>query len=596
MNKSKNKSNILIGKESFTGKNIILNDDIRSTHMQIIGASGEGKSKLMEHLIREDIRKGNGVCLIDPHGYLYNDVLTWCADRNIESIRPLSQGGAKNYKVRLLNPSKEEWSFGFNPLATDPANISFHVDSMVKAVSKVWGGENSDKTPLLKRILRILFHGLSENNLTLLEADFLLDPYDSSIRAYIAEAIKDPIIKRQWSSLNSLKPSRFFDEVGSTNNRMIEFLSNPIIRKIIGQLDNTINFRESMDNGEVLLVNLSSSDKISEDNSRLLGTLIVNELFQKAKARPPKSKPFYIYIDECSLFINNDIARILDEGRKFGIHLILAHQHLDQLRGVSESVYKSVLTDAKTKVVFGGLSYEDAEILTRQLYLGELNLQEYKQCLKKFEVVDYTTTYLRSKGISVGHTDFESFSYSKGKSSSKGKGDGSMRGASVTSLPNTFIGEGQEVMNMNNNAMSSFNQASEGESEAYGESFGFADSASMSEAISEALTPILEEKAFKEYSLEEQVYRTIAKMVNQPARHYILKLPKKPTKSMVAPFIKSMDFVSETRITKYEDFCLMNSSFCSLNTVVENEIQVRHNKLLEAVNKKSPEEPEEWKD
>jgi len=101
----------------------------RSTHMHIIGASGEGKSKLMEHLTREDIINNNGLCLIDPLGYLYNDIVRWCETKRMFGRKI----------IILFDPSESDWTFGFNPLSVHSSDISFHVDAMVNAVAKVWG-------------------------------------------------------------------------------------------------------------------------------------------------------------------------------------------------------------------------------------------------------------------------------------------------------------------------------------------------------------------------------------------------------------------------------------------------------------------------
>ena len=144
-----------------------IEQDQRSTHVEIIGSSGEGKSKFMEYMIRQDIINDNGLCLIDPHGYLYNDIVCWCETNHMFDKE-------NSQKILLFDPSEENWTFGFNPLKTDTEDISFHVDAMVKAVSKVWGGEDTDKTPLLKRCLRILFHLLAEKKLTLHEAQHLM--------------------------------------------------------------------------------------------------------------------------------------------------------------------------------------------------------------------------------------------------------------------------------------------------------------------------------------------------------------------------------------------------------------------------------------
>lgn len=290
----------------------------RKTHMQIIGASGEGKSKFMEHLIREDILNNEGLCLLDPHGYLYQDIVKWCTEKG------MLDRGRHNKKIMLFDPSENDWAFGFNPLQLSSADLSFHVDAMVRATAKVWGGENSDRTPLLKRCLRILFHALVENNLSLLEAPHFIEPTSKEVRTLLIGNLKHSLVRQEWEYLNSLKANQFREEFGSTVNRMMEFLYSPIICKIIGQIENTINFRTIMDEGWILLVNLGASDRISEDNARLLGTLIVNDLFLKAKGREVGSRPFYLYIDECARYINEDIGRILDEGRKFGFDALCA--------------------------------------------------------------------------------------------------------------------------------------------------------------------------------------------------------------------------------------------------------------------------------
>ena len=233
----------------------------------------------MEHLIREDIKQNNGLCLIDPHGYLYNDIVRWC-----ETKRMLDPERPKPKKIILFDPSADGWTFGFNPLKLSTPDIAFHVDAMVKAVAKVWGGEDSDKTPLLKRCLRVLFYALAEKNLTLFEAQHLIDPYDGVIREHLTGDLKDSTMLKQWNQFNSMGASRFDDHFGSTINRMMEFLASPLIRTVVGQTERIINFRKIMDDGYILLVNLASADKVSEDNARLLGTLIVNDLFMKRRA------------------------------------------------------------------------------------------------------------------------------------------------------------------------------------------------------------------------------------------------------------------------------------------------------------------------
>lgn len=547
-----NRGQILLGREIATGRPVYISPRDRSTHMQIIGSTGEGKSKFMEHLLREDIINNNGLCLIDPHGYLYNDIVTWC-----ETKRFL---GRK--KIILFDPSEEDWTFGFNPLKVSSRDLAFHVDGMVKACAKVWGGENTDRTPLLKRCLRIVFHALAEKQLSLAEALHLIDPNEQELRRYLTYNIGDPVIRKQWAYFNGLSPRNFSEEFSSTVNRMMEFLSSPIIRAIIGQIRETIDFRQIMDEGYTLLVNLAPTNRLSDDNARLLGSLIVNDLFMNCRGRPKDSKPFYLYIDECGLFINEDIRRILDEGRKFGLHLILAHQTLGQLRKAGEDIYDSVMGDAKTKVIFGGLSAENARIIAEQIFLGELDFEEAKTTLNKPVVVAYIKTWLQN------HTE--------GRSSSQGQSQGTSRGSGTTTVMSEgeavtpsqqFLGDDHVVMTTN---------TSIGSTSSYTESEGsFAsESESESRGESEAFVPELEDRPSQVFSIEEQIYKAMALMVNQATQHAIIKLPKQHTIMVKTPTIKD-GYARAERVRKFKEESYRLTDFAKSKQLIEQEITER---------------------
>ena len=551
------------------GKDVAIDARTRSTHMHVIGASGEGKSKFMEHMIREDIKAGNGLCLIDPHGYLYDDLVRWCASK-----RMLDR--AKPKKIILFNPSEQGWTFGFNPLGfgRDGGSVSYHVDAMVKAVAKVWGGEDTDRTPLLKRCLRVLFHALAEKKLSLLEAQYLTDRVDKTVRTYLTHDITDQAIRQEWAYFNSLKkPKEFYDEFGSTINRMLEFLSSPIIRNIIGQTEGAIDFREVMDEGHILFVNLAAADRISDDNARLLGTLIVNDLFMKAKGRPKGSRSFYLYIDECARYINEDTQRILDEGRKFGLHLILAHQHLAQLRKIGEDIYHAVMTDAKTKVIFGGLNAEDARTMAENVFMGEIDLEEAKTTLSKPAVVGYVRTWLEN--------------YSRGRSSTRGEASSESRGGGESTGGSTGSSSGRSHGAGGDCGGGVISEAeSSGTSRSFSSSWGAATSSSSSETESEsygrseALEPILQEMPSQVFSLEEQIYKVMSLMVNQPMQHAIIKLPKKKPRVVKTPFIED-GIARRERVDDFKNRCFQRSSFVHRIGAVEDAIAARH-RMIEA--------------
>ena len=568
---------LLLGKNVLNGYvDVVIPESIRSTHMQIIGASGEGKSKFMEYMIRKDIVYDRGLCLIDPHGYLFNDIVKWMTDKGM-----LDREFPK--KLILIDPSNDKWTFGFNPLkCSDGVEISYHVDAMVKATAKVWGGEDTDKTPLMKRVLRILFHALAENNLSLLEAGLMLNPNNRRVREYIASKVHDWIIKEQWEYFNELKGKQFYEECGSAINRILEFLASNDIRNIIGQIENTLDFKTIMDEGYILLVNLSTSHKISDDNARLLGTLIVNDLFLKARSRKPKSKPFYLYIDECARFINEDIGRILDEGRKFGLHLILAHQHLAQLRKAGEDIYSAVMTDAKTKVIFGGLSAEDARVLAEQVFLGEIDYKESKY--ERLTVVGHTTRWMKS--YSTGRSVTTGVTTSSGRSSVEASGvhrnesAGDKEGMSRDANGNIIHNSGSDASQglgrdeMHSDALNEM------------ESDMDSNTDTNTEAMSETLIPILGSEPGAMFSLEEQLDKQMALMVNQPQRQAILKLPKRRTIVLRTPDVKGA-YATDDEIIEFKEKCFKSklAAFCQPKTKVEAGIVERHRNLIALANK-----------
>jgi hypothetical protein len=576
---------LFLGTNFDTGKVVYTTGEQRSTHMHVIGSTGTGKSKFLEHLIRADILAGNGLCLIDPHGYLYNDILKW-----LDAIRWPPQ------KIILFDPSENTYTTGFNPLRLSAKDLSYQVDAMVRACAKVWGGEDTDRTPLLKRCLRITFHALAERGLTLLETQYLTSPTKKLAREFITSSIKDPIIKEQWDYFNSdkLTITRFYEEFGSTINRLMEFLAAERLRMIIGQKESTLNFEKIMNEGYVLLVNLSSGRSVSSDNARLLGTLLVNDLFMTATERPPKSNPFYLYIDECSLFINEDIGRILDEGRKFGLHLILAHQHLAQLKKAGEDIYHSVMTDAKTKVVFGGLSPEDAKILAELMFLEEIDIDEYKHSLDKPTVVGYTTTWLKNNSYTESATESRSetrgTSKTKAESQAEGEASGTIAGtsSSVTCTADGMLFDLNQVvsrgeMSSKSAVSSKMRGYMEAETETESVTEGTSHGTAESRGESEALLPILEDIPSATYSLEDQIFKAMRVLVSQPTRDAVVKLPGMLTKKIRVPLVKDPIRSSDEAAMRYKQKCYQGSEYNQLAKAARREIEQRQRLLLEHI-------------
>lgn len=479
--------------------------------MHVLGASGRGKSYFLEYLIRQDIRNGNGLCLIDPHGTLYDNVVAWCAENPAFSWN----------KLILLDASAPGWTFGFNPLNFAGADVSYCVDSMVNACAQVWGGEDTASTPLLKRALRGIFHALAEQGLTLLEANYLINERDElrPLRELLTTNIADPVIREQWKRWNEMPPGEFRKDFASSTNRLMEFFAAPVIRLIVGQMHPVIDFRRAMDEGAFVLVNLAPRGRLSDFNARTLGTLLTNDLFLKAQGRPEGSRPFYLYIDECGRYLNESIQRMLDESRKRGLHLILANQHLSQLRAAGDSVYSAVMTDAQTKVVFGGLSTDDAETMVKEVFL-DLDLEEPKTSLTRKVAVGQEMIILRSGSVGRSQTTGTTQAKGAGQATASGVTSGMSEFESKVLLPDGMEGTttgawGISEGTSESNASSSFESNAESSGESLSESNGWAES----------FKTIYDEVPGAVHSLEEQRYKKIAWLKKQPRQMALLVRP-----------------------------------------------------------------------
>ncbi len=477
----------------------------RQFHLHVLGQFGLGKSKFLEHLIRQDILNNEGLCLIDPHGSLYDAIVTWCADKQLFDSRPIT----------LFEPAADAWTFAFNPLdfkSYPPDRVADAVDTMVKACAQVWGGEDMTRTPRLTRFLTSCFHLLGEHGLTLREALDLCTR--GELQQHLTRTIHDDVLQSEWQYYRNLSEANFVEQTESTLNRLSAFLRHPMMRRAIGQSEDTINLREAMDDGQVVLVNLAG---LSSENARLMGSLLISDLYAKARLRTPdKSRPFYLYVDECYQFFNDDIERIVTGMRKFGLHTTLAHQNLGQLRQFGGDAVFSAVNQIPNKVVFGGLPVEDVEYMARSLYLGEIDYEEAKHSLDKPTVTRYVRSWLqnRSESESIAHgTSHQATDSENTSETASATVDADGAGVSATVGSST----------------------THGHSETSGTSTTHTHGSSR--GMSETFEPELAWMTTAVHSLEEQIHRHMAVMAGQPERAAIIKLFNEPPRQVKTPFV-----------------------------------------------------------
>ncbi|MDP3837112.1 MAG: type IV secretion system DNA-binding domain-containing protein [bacterium] len=345
--------------------------DDRRRHMYLIGKTGMGKSTIQENMIVGDIRAGHGLAVVDPHGDLAEKIIQYIPNNRIKD-------------VVYFNPADMDFPIAFNVLEQVEPHLRHLVASGLLGVfQKLWADSWG---PRLEYILRnAILAILDFPGSTLLGVVRMLS--DKTYRKRVVANIKDPVVKAFWEKEFASYADKFASEaVSPIQNKVGQFLSSSLMRNIIGQVKSAINIREIMDDGKILIMNLSKG-RIGEDNSALLGAMMITKIQLAAMSRvdmPEKErKDFYLYIDEFQNFSTDSFANILSEARKYHLNLILAHQYIEQL---SEKVKPAVFGNVGTMVSFR-VGATDAEELAKEfapVFTEEdlVNLPKYEMYLK----------------------------------------------------------------------------------------------------------------------------------------------------------------------------------------------------------------------
>lgn len=347
-----NKDIIFFGETNFRGerKKFGIKFDDRRRHIYIIGKTGMGKTELLKNMAIQDIKNGNGLGFIDPHGEASEELLKFVPEERIED-------------VIYFNPSDIEKPIAFNIMEeVDPDYRHLIAGGLMGVFKKIWPDVWSSR---MEYILNNAVLALLEiKGSTLLGINRLLS--DAEWRKEVLEDVHDPVVKAFWTKEFSRYSQRYETEAtAAIQNKIGQFISSPLIRNIVGQKKSTIDIRSIMDNKKILIVNLSKG-RIGEDSSRLLGALLVTKLQLAAMSRVdiPESErnDFALYIDEFQNFSTDSFANILSEARKYRLSLILAHQYIGQME---DKVREAVFGNVGTMIVFR-VGAEDGEFLEKE--------------------------------------------------------------------------------------------------------------------------------------------------------------------------------------------------------------------------------------
>ncbi len=354
---------LILGENIYRGESklIRIKRDDRRRHIYMIGRTGTGKSYLITNMAIQDIENGEGICVIDPHGDLIEDILEHVPEKRIKD-------------VILFDPSDVERPLGFNLMEYDPKypeQKTFVINEMIKILDKLYDLKQTGG-PIFEQYLRhamLLIMEHPESGATLMEISRVLS--DADFRHYKIEHSKNKVVNDFW-----IKEAEKVGGEGALSNvtpyvtsKLNQFIANDLMRPIIAQQKSSFNVRQLMDEQKIFLVNLCKG-RTGDLNAYLLGLIIVGKILMAALSRSDQPqeerKDFYLYIDEFQNFITDTISTILAEARKYKLNLIVAHQYIGQLvQGQDTSIRDAVLGTVGTYLTFK-IGVEDAEVLAKE--------------------------------------------------------------------------------------------------------------------------------------------------------------------------------------------------------------------------------------
>ncbi len=325
----------------------------RTKHVYVIGKTGIGKSTLLENMAVQDIKNGEGMAFIDPHGKTADLLLEYVPPERIKD-------------VIYFAPFDTDYPISFNVMEdVGPDKRHLVANGLMSAFKKIWVDAWSARMEyILNNILLAL---LEYPDSTLMGVNRMLA--DKDYRKRVVANISDPSVKSFWVDEFEKYGERYMQEAGAAiQNKIGQFVSNPLVRNIIGQPKSTFDIRKVMDEKKILIVNLSKG-RVGEANANLLGSMLITKVYLAAMSRADVNEAtlnglpqFYLYVDEFQNFANESFADILSEARKYKLNLTIAHQYIEQM---SEEVRDAVFGNVGTMIVFRVGAF-DAEVLEKE--------------------------------------------------------------------------------------------------------------------------------------------------------------------------------------------------------------------------------------
>ena len=382
---------LVLGETNFRNKEqrFGIKVDDRRRHIYVVGSTGMGKSELLKTMAIQDIEEGRGLAFLDPHGDI--------ADALIDHIPP-----HRIKDVIYFDPNDLANPIAFNVL--DKVDYEYRhlvASGLLSVFKKLWGADawSGRMEYILNNTILAL---LEYPDTTLLAINRLMA--SKEYRKKVVTTLKDPIVKAFWTDEFAKYADKFATEAtAAIQNKVGQFSSNNVIRNIVGQVHSKLDLRQIMDEGKILIVNLSKG-AIGEDASRLIGALLITKIQLAAMSRvdipETQRRDFYLYVDEFQNFATESFANILSEARKYHLGLVIAHQYIKQ---IEEEVADAVFGNVGSLITFR-VGAEDAEFLEKW-YAPDFMATDIVNLGKRDMYIKLMVNGITSKGFSAKTID-----------------------------------------------------------------------------------------------------------------------------------------------------------------------------------------------
>lgn len=594
------KRSLHLGRNTESGKSVFLGLNWFETHLHVLGPPGSGKTRLLLSIFQQLCRDPRAtVVLLNPKGALARNARDWAI------------GHGQSKRLVWFDPAEPEFVMGYNPLSPNGLPVATHAKAVRESIRSAWGQSSFDETPQLARLLYLAIAVSISLRGTLLDALRLLrsGPSGDHVRRTLLSGLASSEARGERDLLAFLLESlTWFDslaerrqeELGASSLARLEsFVCDPVVSRVLTQ-PHCLDLGTLIADHKILLVNLEIGRSLRIDDLKLFGRFIVNDLVNHVFSRKSPDEPVYLILDEVQNFATHDLCSVLDMGRELGLHCVLAHQNLGQLRGEEKTsyVYDSVTKCARTKFYFGGLGVEDLEILVKDACIEEYDPYKVKDELTTLvldpiesqrDIVTHGSNVGASAGIARGKSRARNrvnavgLSESKGKSSTDGESTGTTfssghvsgsqlgLGAGETILPNGEIIETANETDGTSEADSVSQTDSHNETHSRGthRSSGFHASQAEGEARSTqevrsfnvnrgesdsvSRTPFYE--YMKEYRVSSRTFESeqefltcrLQRIKSQPRAYVFLKVPGAPGRFLALPWIRTPWISSRAR-------------------------------------------------